>query len=521
VIARQTTPQVVVLLLVLGASCVAVRTRFRHNTPLSPGESTWRLSYEVGLHARKAGAILHAAYPEGTQRCRIMEHRFVAPGMTEEVHRPSYAKTDVKARAMKAGQLTARVEFDILLSERARWRPDRREAKPTTDERVKYLQDEKMIQASDPVVRAALDDLREGLANKDELVEKLFEHCYQDIVAGRENDPRDAVGALTKKVATSLGRARAMVALCRAAKIPARLVTGFELKIGSPVRPHTWVEVFANNSWEPYDPEYGFSRDLPHHYLPVRRDGVQIVHTSKDATGLTPTFSIVRLPPPAGTFGLDRHNPVNMLDLMRLPAKLHEVMSLILLMPLGALVTALFRTIIGLRTFGTFTPTLLALSFVYNDWRMGLIVFVGVLIVGFTSRTLLDRLKLLLVPRLGIILTLVVLCMVFSVSVFNYFSFTLSGETVLLPMVILTMLIERFYVTTEEDSMRFAVQLLLGTIVLAFIVYLLLRWKTVGHMMLIYPELHCFTIAALVLIGRYTGYRLTELWRFRDLAERE
>ena len=33
-----------------------------------------------------------------------------------------------------------------------------------------------------------------------------------------------------------------------------------------------------------------------------------------------------------------------------------------------------------------------------------------------------------------------------------------------------------------------------------------------------YPELHLFTVAALILLGRYTGYRLTELWRFRDLA---
>ena len=46
-------------------------------------------------------------------------------------------------------------------------------------------------------------------------------------------------------------------------------------------------------------------------------------------------------------------------------------------MPLGALLTAVLRTIIGIRTFGTFTPTLLALAFVYNDWRTGLVVFVA------------------------------------------------------------------------------------------------------------------------------------------------
>ena len=59
--------------------------------------------------------------------------------------------------------------------------------------------------------------------------------------------------------------------------------------------------------------------------------------------------------------------------------------------------------------------------------------------------------------------------------------------------------------------MRFALQLLVATLAVAFVVYLLLRWKAVGDVLLVYPELHCFTVAALILMGRYTGYRWTEL----------
>jgi hypothetical protein len=231
-------------------------------------------------------------------------------------------------------------------------------------------------------------------------------------------------------------------------------------------------------------------------------------------------YSIQRLPPPPGTIDPAHRNPLEILDLTQLPQKLHEPLSLILLLPLGALVTAFIRTIIGIRTFGTFTPTLLALAFIYNDWRTGLVVFASVLLLGFTSRSMLDRLKLLMVPRLGIILTLVVLLMVFSVSVMNYFRWAPTAETVLLPMVILTNLVERFYVTTEEDSVRFAFQLLVTTIIIAFFIYLLLGWKTVGRRLLEFPELHFFTVAVLVLIGRYTGYRWMELVRFRDVADR-
>ena len=118
-------------------------------------------------------------------------------------------------------------------------------------------------------------------------------------------------------------------------------------------------------------------------------------------------------------------------------------------------------------------------------------------------------------------LTLIILCVVFGVSLLNYLSSQRDIQAVLLLLVILTILIERFFVTCEEDGVSFAVQLVLGTVVVSAFCYLLLQSASVGRLMLIYPEAHFFTIAAFILIGRYTGYRLTELWRFRDLVKQK
>jgi hypothetical protein len=85
-------------------------------------------------------------------------------------------------------------------------------------------------------------------------------------------------------------------------------------------------------------------------------------------------------------------------------------------------------------------------------------------------------------------------------------------------MVILTMLIERFYVTTEEDGLMYTLQLAAGTLLVATLCYLMLAWNRIGDFVLVYPEAHFFTIALFILLGRYAGYRLTELWRFRDLV---
>jgi len=515
VTARGATPQVVLLLLIAGACCVAVRRNYNQNAAVHPGDTGWRLTYMASFHARTADARIHAAYPEDTHHSRVFKHEIAESGLLEEPRRAAKAvrSTEIVLRPPKPGQYEFRMWFDLQLSTRA-W-PVNPEGPLPPEHRAKYLGSEKGIQVEHAIVAQKVEQLRAGEQSLEDLVRRLFEYCVADIMLAEQSAAQDAVGALTTGRASPLGQARAFVALCRASKVPARLVTGFEIREmrpGSELRPHVWVEVLVDRRWLAYDVENAFAREVPRYFVPVHRGPGEIIHIT-DASDVMTKYSIApMLLPPASPPG-----PLRVLDLEQLPDKLHRPMELLLLVPLGALVTAFFRTIVGIRTFGTFTPTLLALAFVYNKWQTGLPVVAAVLILGLSSRRLLDGLKLLLVPRLGIILTLVVLLMVFSVSVMHHFGQAPAGETVLLPMVILTMLVERFFITTEEDNLRFAVQLLLATAVLALLVYWVLYWKTIGQVLLVYPELHCFTIAGLILIGRYTGYRWTELLRFRDL----
>ena len=40
----------------------------------------------------------------------------------------------------------------------------------------------------------------------------------------------------------------------------------------------------------------------------------------------------------------------------------------------------------------------------------------------------------------------------------------------------------------------------------------------IGHLVFVFPELLLVLLAASLVVGRYTGFRLLELWRFRALA---
>lgn len=516
--ARKATPWVVCLLVLAGMACAGLRYRAQRELQLTRGDSLWRLTYEVEFEADKTGAKLRAAFPYDTKRSRVFHQDVRYAGLRVERLRPSLLQArELLFVAIGPGAHTLTAKFDIHLSGRSRLRSREPEVNLTATARAEWLRGAPMIQADSPVVLETLRQLRRETPPSDDLMHRLFDHCVKVIERGDDTAPQDAVSVLQRKTATPLGRARALAALCRASKTPARLVTGFEVKEASSAEPHIWVEALINGHWEPFDPEHGFARELPHNFVAVRHDGGDVARVT-DARDVRAKFSIVQLPSGPGTILSKHRNPLAILDLTRLPLEMHDVLTLVLLLPIGALVTALFRTIIGIRTFGTFTPSLIALSFVFADWRTGIFVFVVVLAIGLVSRSFLDRLRLLMVPRLSAVLTLVVLCIVFSVSLLDYWSLTPSAQAVLLPMVILTMTIERFYLASEEDSVQFALQLLAGTLLVGLCCYVVLHWAAAGRILFTYPELHLFTIAALVLIGRYTGYRLTELWRFRDIA---
>jgi hypothetical protein len=84
-------------------------------------------------------------------------------------------------------------------------------------------------------------------------------------------------------------------------------------------------------------------------------------------------------------------------------------------------------------------------------------------------------------------------------------------------MVILAMTIERMSVVWEERGSKEAIQQGLGSLVVAAACYAIMDLDFVKHLVFVFPEVLLLVLATTLLIGRYTGYRLMELFRFREL----
>jgi hypothetical protein len=510
--------------LVLGTVCLLTRYESRKSAQLAQDESLWNLTYKIDFEADDAGSEVRVALPFDTRHCEVIDRELIHTGLQGDVRGPFRltGNNELQVVAPRAGSFEVAAKFQLRLSpEEDPSREPPMEYMPPSEQR--FVREEQDIPVGSETVQKFIQRMPIELRTTSEKLQWIFREV--------KSIPSDSVGATDQATAaldeavrsgTPLARMRAMVALCRALRIPARLVVGFEIKEQADAKPIVWVEVFQNQKWIPFDPVNGHARSLPQNVVPVRRggkDGGGRIVEFTNATNLVEHYSIERLDPPEKVLQAELAHPMQILDLTRLPLPMQPVMAILLLLPLAALITTVVRNVVGIQTFGTFSPALLAMSFIYANWETGLAILIVVMTAGILSRTWLEKLRLLAVPRLSIILTVVILCVVFGVSLLDYMNLTPSAQAVLLPMVILTMLIERFYVTTEEDGLMFTIKLAAGTLMVAALCYVMLSWDEVGNFVLVYPEAHFFTIAVFILIGRYAGYRITELWRFRDLVE--
>jgi hypothetical protein len=511
---------VAALLTVAGGIGMLARVNLGETTKPAEGESSWRLALDLSLKNLKSGSRFRLSLPIANSQQRISQQSFQHPGLLADIvyNRANGSSEAVVAAITNQEEARFRAVLDIHLLSEPVPLPDFKKGLLSTPQRTRYLRSEDLVQTKDPIVSQVLDTLRQQVG-KNSLVELAVEHCHERLKDDPDG-PRDAAGVLRSGKAGPLGRVRALLALCRAAKVPARLATGFILEERGPLKTRSWVEVFLKRQWRPCDPLNGYALSTPSSYVTLKRDGLKI-HSTPENTLVSAYFTAERLEGLPEFGNAHQRSPWQIVDLRHLSPGMQSTMATLLLLPLGALLTSLFRNMVGLPTFGTFTPCLLALSFAYADWRTGLVVFVAILGAGLYGRRVIDQLKLLMVSRLGLLLTLVVLSMTLAISALDYWGLTPSARAALLPMVIMTMMIERFHIACEEDGFRNGCRVFAGTLFVAACCMALMVWESLGAMALRFPEAQLFVAAGLILTGRYTGYRLSELARFRGLANPE
>ncbi|HEX9049246.1 MAG TPA: 7TM domain-containing protein [Anaeromyxobacter sp.] len=377
-----------------------------------------------------------------------------------------------------------------------------------------FLRPEKEIQVDAPEIAATL--ARIG-ADQGTVVERL--RRIYDFTSGLTPRPfkgtTDALTALRLGEASCNGKSRLFVALARAGGIPARLVGGLILQTGSKRTSHQWVEAYVAGHWVPFCPTNHHFASIPERYLTLYYgDEALFRHTSDVNFQYRFEIRSELVPSPRAKASFTLFNVWGLFDRLKLPFSL---LRTILMLPVGALLTVLFRNVVGMPTFGTFLPALLAAAAGQTGAVWGVVAVLVVVAVVATVRGAVSWLELLHSPTLAILLTAVAFTLVGTTMLAERLGVADLTRVTMFPLAVLAICAERFYLSLTEDGARAAGKELGGTLVVMLACYLVMNSLALQVLVIGFPEVLFLVLAANIYLGRWVGMRLSEYRRFRGL----
>ncbi|MFZ6046547.1 inactive transglutaminase family protein [Pseudomonas sp. CR3202] len=312
-------------------------------------------------------------------------------------------------------------------------------------------------------------------------------------------------------------KAKVIELLLSIAHVPMERVHTIRLISEQAQSPELWLRSFNGENWLYFNPETG-EQGLPSDRL-IWWTGDDNLINVEGGKKVQVTFSMNNSEMNAIRLAklTDENTDADFLEysLYGLPLQTQQTYQIMIMIPIGVLVILILRNLGGLQTLGTFTPVLIALAFRETQLGFGIVLFTIITALGLSLRSYLEHLKLQMLPRLSVVLTFVVVL----IAVISLLSHKLGLErglsVALFPMVILTMTIERLSITWEERGGGHAFKVAIGTLVAATLAHLLMSVPELVYFVFTFPAVLLIMVGFMLAMGRYRGYRLTELFRFK------
>lgn len=198
-----------------------------------------------------------------------------------------------------------------------------------------------------------------------------------------------------------------------------------------------------------------------------------------------------------------------------------ETIILILMLPIIATLIAFLRQVVGIKAFGIYTPLIITFAFLAtNGLRYGVAIFLAVIFIGMLMRFILKPFRLLYLPRVAIMLTVVALLILLLLVFGGNLKRTGLASVSIFPILIMITLVEKFVAVQIEKGNKTALILALETLVISVIGFYIASWNVLIELLVGHPWIILLTIPINILIGRWTGLRVSEYIRFKDVIKK-
>ena len=480
--------------------------------PLQPQAKSdvWSIETRVRFDAKGKSVKLNMMLPQSGQTYTVVDEQFVSSGYGMNTRKVKDSDNRMVYWSVR------RARGEQVLYHQATVRPAMLSKKGHTDKPPALIEN-KFTEAQNIAAQTLLAEVRARSADSEtftvELLKRLNEP-YKDTESGED------VEVLLGKNPDLSRKLNVAIQALALAKLPARIANGIKLQqLTRSANFRQWLEVYYLDKWNAYDPVTAEPK-IPEDYLTWWWGDDAFVKL-KGGENISTRISVKLNKETVFSGIVERGANKSMLtefSLLTLPVEAQVIYHVMLPIPIAVLLLVVLRNVVGIKTFGTFMPVLIALAFRETQLLWGVFMFSLIVAMGTVSRFYLDRLKLLLVARLAAIFIIVVILMAIISILSHKLGLHRGLSIALFPMVILTMTIEHMTIVWEERGATQALQQAAGSLLVAILAYPLLSMEYIQQFLFTFTEMLLIVLAVTMLLGRYTGYRLTELWRFKVLA---
>ncbi len=355
---------------------------------------------------------------------------------------------------------------------------------------------------------------------------KLEGDAVQQVITLLNQTPPDqTVQAFMPERSTDKETAQAVIDLLALKNISARMVRGIKLQEEKKTFvPDVMIEAYMDKMWKIYDIKTG-KKGLPSSFVVFQR-GADSMFDVTGGENSSIKYSVMRSLRSSYKMAGHRAKLANQqtnfgYSIYNLPVNQQNALKWLMIFPLAILVVVLMRNVIGIATMGTFTPMLIAMSLVETGFWAGLVCFALIIGMGVAIRAGLSKLNLLLVPRISAVVIFVILIMQFLAIIGYNWNLSIASSALFFPIIITAWIIERASITWEEEGAKNAMKQIVYSVLVAIITYFVIVNEYIRHIMFAFDELNLVILFIVMLLGTYTGYRVTELIRFAPLAKKE
>lgn len=194
-----------------------------------------------------------------------------------------------------------------------------------------------------------------------------------------------------------------------------------------------------------------------------------------------------------------------------------DILYLILAVPFITFIIAFFRQVVGVSTFGVYSPLLISLSILLLGQVFGIGVLLVIILISYMLRKMISKINLLYIPRTSFLIS----CIALSFFIIIWFAINFGSPVAIgvaiFPMLMISTISERINSAQVEEGFSNALKGVVQTIIVSLIAYYFVIWPWLMQLTISTPEIILLPLLGNLLLGKFTGLRLIEYFRFRTL----